>query len=103
MRISVPTSKAEHAWSANHPLYARALELFADPKTTGIQVMSVQPMLHYFDAASTTVIDHFGFVDGISQPRLDQDGDPTKGEWTAPARGLLWPFISTGPSCDTPM
>lgn len=81
MRIAGPEGKAEHAWSAKHPLYDFATKLFADPNKTGIQVMSVQPMLHHVDAAGATVIDHFGFVDGISQPRLDPDGDPTKGEW----------------------
>ena len=81
MRISGPHDKQEHSWSQNHPLYVPATKLFSDPNKTGIQVMSVQPMLNYVDAGGANIIDHFGFVDGISQPKIDQDGDPAKGEW----------------------
>jgi Dyp-type peroxidase family len=82
MRASGPSGKKEHSWSEAHPLYEFATTLFADPNKTGVQVMSVQPMLHHVDAEGVNVIDHFGFVDGISQPRLEPDGDPKNDEWS---------------------
>ena len=44
-----------------------------DPATTGIRVMSRQIMAHYRDPHTGRVREHFGFIDGISQPRLRSD------------------------------
>ena len=79
MRISGPPGKNVHSWGVDHPLYPFAMTLFAHPNKTGVQVMSVQPMLHHY-VPGEPVVDHFGFVDGISQPTVEQSRYPD-GEW----------------------
>jgi Dyp-type peroxidase family len=49
----------------NHPLFARVEELSLNK---GVKILSVQAMLRYGDPKTGTQIEHFGFVDGISQP-----------------------------------
>jgi Dyp-type peroxidase family len=81
LRISGTSEEIHHAWSENHPLYTFATDLFTDPADTGVRVLSVQPMLQYIRGKD--IIDHFGFVDGISQP-MAQESRPQKqknGDW----------------------
>jgi Dyp-type peroxidase family len=67
-------------WTDAHPLYGPAQALFAGSQAAGLEVMSVQPMLHHLDD-DHTIVDHFGFVDGISQPVPRSDRDPNNREW----------------------
>jgi Dyp-type peroxidase family len=69
MRYAGTSEESVHRWDAMHPLYGPALTLFQEPEKTGIEVMSVQPMLHHM--RNGQVIDHFGFADGLSQPVPD--------------------------------
>ena len=67
LRSSDPTPPAD-TWE-QHPLFVPAHTLVGDPNTTGIRVMSRQEMAHHRDAQTDLVREHFGFIDGISQPQ----------------------------------
>lgn len=48
-------------------------------KKAGVRLLSVQPMRRYIVPASGKVREHFGFIDGISQPEV---GTPPAGVWS---------------------
>lgn len=54
-----------------HPL-APAVKTFEEAlKDDGVRVLSVQAMQRFVEQAGDTSRDHFGFVDGLSQPSVD--------------------------------
>ena len=67
LRIEAPGDTAID-FDAKHPLYGEVAALAARP---GIRVLSVQPMRRYLDPKIGYPRDHFGFVDGFSQPIVD--------------------------------
>ena len=52
--------------SGLHPAFGPVIDALQDTKT-GLKVLSVQPMRSYREGANTR--EHFGFLDGFSQPR----------------------------------
>jgi Dyp-type peroxidase family len=71
LRTAAPVNPGDEEISANpaHPLYERVKALAAEP---GVRVLSVQAMLRHrapqAGGGPGPAVDHFGFVDGISQP-----------------------------------
>jgi Dyp-type peroxidase family len=63
-----------------HPTLAKQIALLND-NDNGIRVMAIEPMRSYRDEAGQS-IDHFGFVDGISQPVVKPSVDPGSNEYT---------------------
>ncbi|MBB3177530.1 Dyp-type peroxidase [Variovorax sp. Sphag1AA] len=59
--------KPESASAALHPQLAAAISQLT-PASTGMQVVAVQPMRSYRDGSNGR--EHFGFLDGFSQPGL---------------------------------
>lgn len=53
-----------------HPLHAALTALHSALGPQGGAVLAVQPMQRFAETASQTPHDHFGFVDGLSQPVL---------------------------------
>lgn len=73
-------SEVGHAWEA-HPLRNAVREL----ERMGARVLHVQCLQRPFRPESKPVTEHFGFVDGKSQPQPDYtlDGQPSVGEGIA--------------------
>lgn len=74
----VTSTDNTHEWSNQHPLYDAAVQVSNDAAREGVQVLSIQPLRHHRDKHQR-VVDHFGFVDGISQPVVG--GKPSKSKW----------------------
>lgn len=58
--------------SGLHPLLAKETLALDNPATNGLRLLAVQPLRSWPEAASDGAIharDHFGFLDGFSQPR----------------------------------
>jgi len=66
-------AKDEDADWLGHPLRDTAHKFVATHCNAGIRVLSVQPMLQYTEDRNgrDVAVEHFGFRDGISQPRVD--------------------------------
>ncbi len=68
-RVQSAASEADHLLDARHPLYACWQALQGEP---GLQVLAVEPLrrqtLGRRNPGEPPVVEHFGFVDGISQP-----------------------------------
>ena len=60
------TAGSTHEWSPSHPLFDTVRAIADRP---GIELLAVEPMLHYRDGGGL-VREHFGFVDGVSQPHV---------------------------------
>lgn len=97
LRISSNWPDHELVNNPNHPLYA-AVEGLA--QQDGVQVLSVQAMRRYMDPILPYPREHFGFVDGISQPELGID--PRQSTWSniVPEGELLLGYANA--SCDVP-
>lgn len=55
-----------YEWSSAHPLYREVQQLAA---ADGVSLLAVEPLRHYRDPEHRNLPrEHFGFVDGISQP-----------------------------------
>jgi Dyp-type peroxidase family len=67
-----------HEWRpAHHPLYERVASLCEQAWKKGVHVLSVQP-LRRFTFEKGLSRDHFGFLDGISQPQAVDSPDASK-------------------------
>ena len=83
LSVNAPASRDDHRIADNpaHPLYAKVAELARDP---AVRVLSVQALRRQVDGASLSR-EHFGFVDGVSQPAVGEQPTPVTGEpgtWT---------------------
>jgi Dyp-type peroxidase family len=61
-------------WDETHPLYDDVRRFVESARTEGLNVMSRQLMRNRLDPESGRPRDHFGFTDGISQPRPNASG-----------------------------
>jgi Dyp-type peroxidase family len=80
LSIQAPPAPGDHEIVGNfaHPLRTKVMEL---EKRPGLRILSVQAMRRQIDPTSNVARDHFGFIDGISQP--DPEGDATPpGTWS---------------------
>lgn len=73
-RIQAPAAPHDDQFDAAHPLHEAFQRLAAEP---GLQVLAVEPMRRQTAARprpatpdAPRTVEHFGFVDGISQPRF---------------------------------
>ncbi len=68
-RVQSAPSAGDHQLDAHHPLHGCFEALQSEP---GLQVLAVEPLrrqtLGRRDPCEARVVEHFGFVDGISQP-----------------------------------
>ncbi len=71
LQLGAPIEQGDHLWSASHPLYPHVEEL-ARRAAPGVQFLAVEPMLR--KPAANGPVEHFGFLDGISQPTTQQAG-----------------------------
>jgi Dyp-type peroxidase family len=69
MQLRVSSESAEHEIVGNpdHPLFSEVERLAMQE---GVRVLSVQAMRRYMDPLLPWPREHFGFVDGISQPQI---------------------------------
>lgn len=75
LRKQVGNAEAYHEISEKHPLFPAIEKLDRDAKAKGgLRILSVQPM--YGRGGDR---EHFGFVDGISQPRVSPGESPISG------------------------
>ena len=71
LRCAKPRSAYDGVWGKAHPLFAEVQSLDALVGREGIQILSVQGMGHQRDPKQDNKVrEHFGFVDGLSQPEL---------------------------------
>ena len=91
LRCSDPES-AIVSWGQKHPLYGTVQDLLRSRTAAGVQLLAVEPMNHFRDRkdrdgtnrdGKDQVRGHFGFIDGISQPNIKDDGSaPSPDRWT---------------------
>ncbi len=68
---------AGRAFDDSHPLHDEIARRFGDPGETGCQLMRVEPTAHLGTRSAgghTWGLEHFGYLDGVSQPRVDGAG-----------------------------
>lgn len=70
-----------------HPLAAALRRFDATLRPEGVTILSVQAMQRFAKDHVQTPRDHFGFVDGISQPVIGPVGGPVIGPVSPPAGG----------------
>jgi len=74
LRCSKRGKAYDGVWSESHPLFEQVQALEELNGREGIQVLSIQAMAHQRDPKHDNKIrEHFGFIDGLSQPELKTD------------------------------
>ncbi len=71
-------------WGPAHPLYATVQQLARDTGWSGVQLLAIQAMGHQRDTYKRTehkIREHFGFIDGISQPDIKENPDLESDTW----------------------
>ncbi len=76
LRISDYETSPNVKWGRKHPLFGTVAALLASPYADGVQLLSLQPMAHQRDRGKRykhRIREHFGFLDGLSQPDIVHD------------------------------
>ena len=84
IRCKKNRSAHNHIWSNKHPLHSTVKELECLPGWQGVQILAVQPMGHQRETSgpySGQIREHFGFIDGISQPNLSSQPNINSDKW----------------------
>jgi Dyp-type peroxidase family len=74
LQARLPQAEGDHVWSRAHPLFDEVEKLVHDPdgeRLHEVQILHVQP-LRRFTESGAPPREHFGFVDGVSQPVVPQ-------------------------------
>jgi Dyp-type peroxidase family len=82
-----------------HPLHERILALAANPGESGVQLLSVEAMRRADFGPEGR--DHFGFVDGISQPK-PVGGTPSRINDEVPRGDILLGYPNSSNDCPQP-
>lgn len=82
LRTQAPAQDGDHVLVGNrqHPLYAEVDKLANDALRHGARLLSVQALVRYTNSQGQTE-GHFGFVDGISQPKPQTTTAPAPSDW----------------------
>lgn len=79
IQARLPTAVLDnaHEWSDQHPMDADLQTVLGgtieEAWSLGVEIVSIEPMVRY-ENAQGKMVGHFGFVDGISQPKLGGRG-----------------------------
>jgi Dyp-type peroxidase family len=68
LRVSAPDYGGHDILDAGHPLHERVKELAASEADTGVRLLAVESMRRASMGQGAAGLDHFGYLDGISQP-----------------------------------
>jgi Dyp-type peroxidase family len=79
LRTTTDHASEDVIGDAGHPLYDEVRRLGANPEGSGVSLLAVQPMRRADRSADEFGREHFGYRDGISQPK-PVDGAPGDGE-----------------------
>ncbi len=72
-KANVKQDADKWSWSAEHPLYQKVAELAQQVESAGGQLLAVEPLRRKL--LDGNVHEHFGFRDGLSQPKPDAGHD----------------------------
>ena len=84
IRCTAPNAHYIGEWGPEHPLFATVADLDDLPGRAGVQLLAVQAMAHQRDTSGRyqgKIREHFGFVDGLSQPKLSNTPRLDDDEW----------------------
>jgi Dyp-type peroxidase family len=79
LRTTIDHEDDDIIGDAEHPLHDEVARLGANPDVSGVRLLAVQPMRRADPDLAEFGREHFGFRDGISQPRVAADGSAARG------------------------